>query len=124
MSAAIVHFFFTLRDQIKLYHWQTTTYSRHRATDAALEKLDGLIDSFVEVFIGKYGRPKLNARTNTISLQNLNDKGAVRFVQGCVAHIAGPLSKTLHPTRDNDLLSLRDEMVAELNQLLYLFSLH
>lgn len=124
MSAAIVHFFFVMRDQIKLYHWQTMNYSRHKATDSALKKLEGLIDSFVEVFIGKYGRPRLTVRTNTIALQNLNDKGAVRFVQDCVAHIAGPLSKALNGTRDTDLLSLRDEMIAELNQLLYLFSLH
>lgn len=124
MSTAIVHFFFVMRDQIKLYHWQTTSYSRHKATDSTLEKLDGLIDSFVEVFIGKYGRPRLTGRTNTIALQNLNDKAAMRFVQDCVKHIAGPISKTLHPTRDTDLLNLRDEMIAELNQLLYLFSLH
>ena len=100
MSAAIIQFFFTLRDQIKLYHWQTTSESRHKSTDAALEKLDDLIDSFVEVYIGKYGRPRLTARTNTVQVQNLNDKTAFRFVQDCVAHIAGPLSKALHPTRD------------------------
>lgn len=124
MSASIIQFFFTLRDQIKLYHWQTTSESRHKATDAVLGKLDGLIDSFVEVYIGKYGRPRLTARTNTVQVQNLNDKAAVRFVQSCVAHIAGPLSKVLHPVRDTDLLSLRDEIMAELNQLLYLFTLH
>ena len=124
MSAADIHFFFTMREQIKLYHWQTMSYSRHKATDSALEKLDGLVDSFVEVFIGKYGRPRLTGRTNTVQVQNLNDKSIVRFVAGCIQYIATTLTKSLHPSRDTDLMSLRDDMLAELNQLQYLFSLH
>ena len=46
MTAAHVHFFFGLRDQIKLYHWQTTSYARHKATDDVIKELDGNIDSF------------------------------------------------------------------------------
>jgi hypothetical protein len=57
MSANDVHFFFKMREQIKLYHWQTMSYSRHKATDEVLEKLDALIDRYVEVYMGKYGRP-------------------------------------------------------------------
>ena len=33
MSAAAIQFFFTMRDQIKLYHWQTVSYARHKASD-------------------------------------------------------------------------------------------
>ena len=49
MSAANIHFFFTMREQIKLYHWQTHSYSRHKATDEVIENLDKNIDEFVEV---------------------------------------------------------------------------
>jgi hypothetical protein len=56
MSAGHVNFFFGMREQIKLYHWQTKMYSRHKATDEVLEKLDKLIDMFVEVWMGKYLR--------------------------------------------------------------------
>jgi hypothetical protein len=55
MSADQIHFFLQLRNQIKLYHWQTRVYSRHIATDKILENLDTAIDSYVEVYIGKYG---------------------------------------------------------------------
>jgi len=34
------------------------SYSRHKATDEVLEKLDGHIDRYVEVYMGKYGRPE------------------------------------------------------------------
>lgn len=50
MSAAAIHFLFLMRNQIKLYHWQTHLYSRHTATDNALTKLDENIDEFVEVY--------------------------------------------------------------------------
>ena len=40
MTAAHIHFFFALRDQIKLYHWQTTSYARHKATDEIIKELE------------------------------------------------------------------------------------
>ena len=40
MSAEYIHFFLQLRDQIKLYHWQTRVYARHIATDMNLTKLE------------------------------------------------------------------------------------
>ena len=43
------------RNQIKLYHWKTQIYSKHKASDDFLEKMDGLIDKFVEVMIGSRG---------------------------------------------------------------------
>jgi hypothetical protein len=123
MSAPDIHFFFTMRDQIKLYHWQTLSYSRHKATDNVIEKLDALIDSFAEVYFGSYGRPKLTNKTNTVLLSNLNDKSIIPFVKDCISYIAGPLTSSLKKS-DTDLMNIRDEMLAELHQLLYLFSLH
>jgi hypothetical protein len=122
MSAPDIHFFFTMRDQIKLYHWQTLSFSRHKATDAAIEKLDALIDSYAEVYFGSYGRPKLTAKTNTVVLKNMNEKSIIPFVESCISYIAGPMSKSLSK-KDTDLMNIRDEMLAELHQLLYLFSL-
>ena len=122
MSAEQIHFFLHLRDQIKLYHWQTRVYSRHIATDKILEKLDASIDSYVEIYIGKYGRPKVSGKNASITLQNLSEAGAVRLVNAAVKYLQGPLTKSLKPA-DTDLMNIRDEIVADLNQLLYLFTL-
>ena len=122
MSADQIHFFLHLRDQIKLYHWQTRVYSRHIATDTTLEKLDKSIDVYVEIYIGKYGRPKLSGKNSTITVHNLTEAGAVRLVNSAIRYLQGPLSKTLKPS-DTDLMNVRDEMIADLNQLLYLFTL-
>jgi hypothetical protein len=123
MSAEDIQFFFHLRDQIKLYHWQTKVYARHIATDKALEELDKSIDSFVEIYIAKYGRPKMSTATNTIRVQNLSEAGAKKLIQAAVKYLQGPLTRHINKI-DTDLINIRDELIAELNQLLYLFTLH
>lgn len=122
MSAEHVHFFLHLRDQLKLYHWQTRVYARHVATDKILEKLEGNIDSFVEIYIGKYGRPRLTGANATISLHNITEAGAVRLVKAAAKYLQG--MKSLKADVDSDLLTVRDELLADLDQLLYLFTLH
>lgn len=123
MSADHIHFFMQLRNQIKLYHWQTRVYARHIATDKTLDTIDGLIDSFVEIYIGKYGRPKLSGKNASITLQNLTEAGATRVVVASIKYLQGPLTKSLNPVMDTDLINLRDELTGSLNQLLYLFTL-
>ena len=122
MSASHIHFFFTLRDQIKIYHWQTLSYSRHKATDGVIKELDEHIDKFVEVWAGKYGRSRLTSTTNSVSVRNLGDAAMVRFVKESIGYLQGALTKSL-AANDTDLTNIRDEMLGNLHQLLYLFTL-
>jgi len=124
MSADHIHFFLQLRNQIKLYHWQTKVYARHIATDKILEDIEKNIDSFVEIYIGKYRRPRVTGANAVIHLQNLTEAGATRLIKAAIKHLQGPLSRSLKSVEDSELINLRDEMIADLNQLLYLFTLH
>ena len=123
MSAEIVSLMMTLRNQVKLYHWQTMSYPRHKATDELVDKLDDTIDTFVEVYIGKYGRPKLTGKTSSIHLRNHSDKEATKMLQDAIRWLTVELPKKLKKT-DTDLLNIRDEIIANLNQTLYLFTFH
>lgn len=123
MSAANISFFFLLQTQLKLYHWQTRSYARHVATDKVLAELLEHIDKYVEVYIGKYGRERLTKEQATTVVQNMTEAGIVKFVRAAVRHMEGPLVRGLKAGADSDLINMRDEMVAELNQLLYLFTL-
>jgi hypothetical protein len=124
MSATDVNFFLILRNQIKLYHWQTHSYPRHKATDAVVEALDASIDKYVEVYMGSYGaRPKLGGFTSTIKLQNMSESSIIKFIKRSIAYLEGPLVAHLK-SQNTDLINIRDEMLGELNQLLYLFTLH
>ena len=123
MSAADIQFFFAMREQIKLYHWQTSLYARHKATDDVLEALDESIDKYVEVYMGKYGRPKITTKTSSVHIGNMNEKSAVGFIKKCITMLLGDVVKGLVAARDSDLFNIRDEMLADLNKLLYLFTL-
>lgn len=120
MSADQIHFFLNLRNQIKLYHWQTRVYARHIATDKMLETLEKAIDSYVEIYIGKYGRPKINGKNAIIKLHNLTEAGATRMIHAAIKY----LQAIKYTHLDSDLINIRDEIVGDLNQLLYLFTLH
>ena len=122
MSAKDTQFFFTLRNQIKLYHWQTKLYSRHKATDSVVDALDTSIDKYVEVYMGKYGRMKLNSTTSSFNLKNLSESSIINFIKRSIDYLNNELVNKLKDT-ETDLFNIRDEMIAELNQLLYLFTL-
>jgi hypothetical protein len=123
MSAEIVNLMMKLRDQVKLYHWQTMNYPRHIATNDLVAKLDTNIDEFVEVYIGRYGRPKLTGKTASINLRNHSDKEAQQMIQEMVGWLETELPKKLKKT-DTELFNIRDTILQDLNQTLYLFTLN
>jgi len=115
----IVTCMMTIRDQVKLYHWQTKHFARHKATDDLLVKLDANIDMFVETYMGKYGRP---AVSKPIQLTNFSESAARKFVETQRKFLSVDLPKKLRAT-DTDLLNIRDTILGDLNQVLYLFTL-
>lgn len=122
MSAEIVALLMTLRDQIKIYHWQTMSYPRHKATDDLVSSLDENIDKFVETYMGKYGRPKFTPRTSSIKIRNFHDQEAPKLLKEAIDWLTHKLPSHLKST-DSDLLNIRDEIMADLNQTMYLFTL-
>lgn len=123
MSAGIVTLMLTLRNQIKVYHWQTNEFSRHKATDDLVDSLDKNIDKFTEVYMGKYGRPNFKGKTACIKIHNFHDINGSKYLQSAVTWFSTQLPKYLKGN-DTDLLNIRDEILADLNQARYLFTLH
>ena len=97
------------------------SFPRHKATDELVTKLDTNIDQFVEVYIGRYGRPRLSGATSTIRLRNHSDKEASALLREAIQWMTIDLTRKLKRT-DTDLLNIRDTIVADLNQTLYLFT--
>ena len=57
--------FFEMLLMVKLFHWKTTSYATHKATDELYAKLNLDIDSFIEVLLGKTGsRIDLMSKSN------------------------------------------------------------
>lgn len=109
-----------IHNQLKIFHWQTTSYSQHKAFGKAYDDLSDLIDSFVEIYFGKYGKVKAKLTYN-IELDNLEDN-YIDYVNNYVEYLLS-LNGELDSLKDTDLLNIRDEMVGVLNQLKYLLTL-
>jgi len=59
------------RNQLRMNHWQTTSYSEHKLTDDAIETLTESIDAIGETALGTLGRPQINTTTTNISDINI-----------------------------------------------------
>lgn len=107
-----------IHNQLKFFHWQTTSYARHQAYGGTYDALTGLIDNFVEILMGKYGRvPAL-----PMKVYNRNEKDCMTFIDETISFFIG-MNGVLNPQTDSDLLNIRDEMLGEFNKLKYLLTL-
>lgn len=126
----ITTLFFELLLMVKLYHWNTHSYANHKATDDLYGKLNDNIDHFMEVLLGKTadsGRISLNSST-PIDLINFDEPHELTLkLNQYKAYLDKlPSNPGFKATGENnaDLLTIRDELLADINQFLYLFTLH
>jgi hypothetical protein len=115
----IVSVFFNIRDQIKLYHWQTKSFAEHKGVDEIVQKLDENIDKFIEIYMGRHGRPYVK---ETLEVKNLTAVSIREFIDETVTWLTEKLPSMIKKT-DTDLLNIRDEMLGDLNQVKYLLTL-
>jgi hypothetical protein len=108
------------QQQLRIFHWQTDSYAKHKAFGKAYEELDGLIDTFVEIFMGKFGRSKPTV-TFQINLKPLNNEEIVEQVLTSFEAYLMDMSEELNS--QTDLLNIRDSILAEVNHLRYRLSL-
>jgi hypothetical protein len=118
----IIQVFFSMLLNIKLYHWETMMFSRHKASDELHSSLSDLIDKFIEVYIGRYTRPKFKSSFD-IKVKQLNDSNIVEVLHEYIKFLKHDISKYIKDS-DTDLLNIRDEILGEFNKTLYLFTLN
>jgi hypothetical protein len=123
MEAKLIETFFEMLNTIKLYHWKTTSYSEHKATDELHERLGVHIDKFVEVLLGKMVPKRISYKKNSTPIHDFSDKAGFINIVVNYRTLLVELSNILDNRKDTDLLNIRDEMVADVNQFLYLMSL-
>jgi DNA-binding ferritin-like protein len=113
--------FISLQEQFRILHWQTKSYARHNAFGGIYSDLDDLIDEFMEVYMGKYGRVEFEGE-GTIILKNTKDLELNSFIKENLEFLKS-LNEELNPSNDSDLLNVRDEIMSKINKLRYLLSL-
>jgi DNA-binding ferritin-like protein len=116
-----VNLFLGIHAQLKIFHWQTKGYARHKAFAKTRDELEDLMDSFIEEAMGKYGRFSLDEETKTIELFNLSELKPIEMVETICQSFIG-FTEELDPV-DTNLLNIRDEMLGLFQKLKYLLTL-
>lgn len=111
--------FFEMLLCIKLFHWKTYNYGAHKATDEIYEKLNHHMDRFIEVLIGKNEKRINMMGTKSIKLHELKDASEMKkHVDVFISYLMSLDKKKLDP----DLYNIRDDIVTDMNQFLYLLT--
>ena len=120
-ASSITTMFLGMLNTVKLYHWKTHSYAQHVATDELYLKLNKHIDKFMEVFLGKDdGRlEKLDKKIKLSHPKTLEEMKAHLYKY---RDYLTDMNKVLDTEKDSDLLNVRDEILADINQVLYLFT--
>lgn len=118
----IVTKFLTFQNQVKILHWQTTSYSEHNSLGSLYDSLSTNIDEFVEVFMGKYGRI-ISGNSFNLTLENYKNLGPMSLMSDMENYLISELPTMLDNSKDTDLLNIRDEILAAVNKTKYLLTL-
>ena len=116
--------FFEMLLLIKLYHWKTHSYATHKATDDLYSKINENMDKFIEVLLGKTGVRIDLMNKKQISLYDLNNQEQlISKVNSFKSYLVGLTNnKAMKIMSNTDLLNIRDEILGDMNQFLYLLS--
>lgn len=102
--------------RMKMFHWSTGSYARHKASDAFVEEFAGLMDSFVETMMGTHGT-RVSAKHSDI-VAALKEEEVFKFLNGFCSYLCElPLGTS------PELLNIRDDMLSLSRQTIYLLTL-
>lgn len=120
----IVTTFLQMLNTVKLYHWKTSSYSQHKATDELYTNLNTNIDTFVEIMLGKTGsRVNLTGQKTLPLLDYTNVEDFKKEIEKYkVFLISMNKDAGINITTNSDLLNVRDEILGNLNQFTYLLT--
>jgi len=121
----LVHDFMRLLVELKIYHWSTTSFARHKASDQCFTDLQGLVDRFMEAVLGASGaRAAFTAAMKQHSVLNipLNRSMHDAYMERQVRQLIETLQRVTF-TR-TELANIRDEILSALRTCLYLFTLN
>lgn len=120
----IVQMFLQMLNTVKLYHWKTTSFAQHKATDELYANLNANIDKFVEIMLGKTGgRVNLTGTKSIPLLDYTNVSDFTREINRYKDFLINMNKDAgINITNNSDLLNVRDEILGNLNQFTYLLT--
>ena len=117
----IVRVFLEMLNNVKLYHWKTSSYSQHKATDELYERLNTNIDTFVEILLGK-DETRIKLLKKQVDLLDTKNTHEFKSRMYEYREFLTEMNTIFDSKKDTDLLSVRDDILGDINQFLYLLT--
>ncbi len=112
--------FFSLIVAAKMFHYRTKHFSTHKTIDDFFEKFIDLSDKFLESWQGKHDtRIKFNGEFVSLKVPVITDENWKSVMNENMEFLKSTLSQY---EKSSELLNIRDEMVALIEQTKYLLS--
>jgi hypothetical protein len=109
--------------QIKLYHWQATKHNTHTILGDLYDFFNEASDKLIEVLMGRYGIINLDIEdvNNTLMTMDLKEiTDIVSFLDVTIYMLKNTYVLNLTEGADDDIISIIQEITAELEKTKYL----
>lgn len=113
-----------LQMQMKVLHWQTTSYAQHQAFGEFYDVASDLIDKIIESIQGKFvTRIMLNGSANipVYDMNNMDIKGFISSMSKF--YYEDIFTMGLDKVKDSDIDNILQELRGEIDKLMFLLTL-
>lgn len=118
-EAKLMQKFLGMLGQIKVFHWATMSYAKHKALDELHGSMSELVDKFMEIYIGKHKSQPLKSFKITMDAQS-DTSSLMKYLESereSLRVIHGQMKK------ETELQNILDEMMGAFSQAIYLCNL-
>lgn len=110
-----------LQNHVRMFHWRTDSYSKHRISERLYRDLGPTIDKFVELTIAAQGTAVALPQEIPMTLNALDVRGLIDLLRK--ARTAMSVKESTFAvlcTENMDLASVRDELLEHMGRAIYL----
>ena len=108
------------RNQLRINHWQTTSYAEHKMLDDLIGAVDSNTDLIAEAALGLFERPQINTMSTNISDMRI---ASTKFVLDEMCEELCHLIEEYKVTQFEGMITLLGDFCADLNKFKYLSTL-
>ena len=113
---------FQFQIEIKLYHWNTSFYAHHKATDELLDHLSSFIDLFTESYLGQ---KKEKIKIKSISFtKNITEKNIIpKIISPFLLFLKNWKETKLKEEKMDEFIHLIEDLEIKIEKIKYLMRL-
>jgi hypothetical protein len=112
-----------MQAQVRVLHWETSSYPEHMAFGQFYDAVDPLVDKLVEVIQGRYQKIMFGGIEN-IQVADYNALKLHLFLEDMKSFFSVRLEQAgLNKETDADIYNIAQEITAEIEKLKYLLTL-